>query len=520
MQTKGRLQILVSRFLSALRGGFLALGAGMLVMSCTAVPFEPEKPVERALPVEDTRISKTVRSATLGLADDGVLLAPLTDGTDALGARLRLIEQAERSIDLKTFLIKPDIAGALIWLQLYEAAERGVKVRLLYDDVFTSASDDQIATLDAHPNVEIRTFNPLSRNSTTVMNFVLDFGRVNRRMHNKAMIVDGALAIVGGRNIADEYFQIRTKNEFADFDLLVGGGPVAELSEAFDRYWNDEWAVPLQRISEGDDTRLREARALLTTEAFSEEAEIYQNAVNSRYLNDLRSRREPLYTGEARVVVDDPEKLRQPPGKGPFIVGNSFYNTIMRAQSEVLVITPYFVPEQYGADVFADLAARGIRVRVVTNSLAATNHAYVYGGYAPYRDQLLQAGVEFLEVRKDAPALTVGSDVPLVLHSKLAVIDDDVLFVGSTNIDPRSIRQNSEIGMVIESPELSRAILQGIDQGASDYTFQVEPGPNGAPIWRYTGAADDEVYTASPGATGWQKLIAMIAGWLPIEQQL
>lgn len=509
-----------SLLFKALRLGVLVLCAGLGAVACTAVPFEPKPPVERALPAEDTRISRIVQSRTGGPDSGRVLLAPLNDGTDALGARLRLIEEAEKTIDLKTFLIKPDTAGSLIWISLYEAATRGVKIRLLYDDVFTSANDAQIAMLDVHPNVEIRGFNPLSRNSTRGANFALDFGRVNRRMHNKAMIVDGSIAIIGGRNIADEYYQIRTKNEFADFDLLVAGATVADLSDAFDLYWNDRWAVPIARFIKGDDSKLREAQGLLQSEATSEEAAIYQQAINAPYLRDLQSGKAPMFSGTARVVVDDPEKLRVPPGKGPFVVGNVFYNTIMRAKTDVLIITPYFIPEQYGADVFAALVARGIRVRVVTNSLASTNHAYVYGGYAPYRDQLLKAGVEFLEVRQDAPSLTVGSDVPLVLHTKLAVVDDNVLFVGSTNLDPRSIRQNTEVGMVIESRDLSRDILRRIDQAANDYTFRVEAGPDGAPVWRYNGTSGKHVFTDPPGATGWQKTIATIAGWLPIEQQL
>lgn len=490
------------------------------VAGCTGVPFDTDRPVERALPVEPTAMKRGIDAAIGSQSRDAVLLAGLSDGNDALGARLRMIEDAERSIDIKTFLIKPDIAGSLIWVALYEAAERGVKIRLLYDDVFTSASDEEIASLDAHPNVEIRAFNPLSRNSPAAVNFALDFARVNRRMHNKAFIVDGALAIIGGRNIADEYYQIATSNEFADFDLLVGGRPVEELSAAFDLYWNDKWSVPLSSLAEGDDTPLREAITILKEEATSPEAEVYRRAVNSRYLSDLVAGRVETFRGTARVVVDDPVKLRRPPGQGPFIVGDSFYNTLMRARSEVLVITPYFVPEDYGARVFEDLAARGVRVRIVTNSLAATNHAYVHGGYAPYRERLLQAGVEFLEVRADAPSVLADADTPLVLHTKLAIADRDTLFVGSANIDPRSIRQNTEIAMVIRSPVLADRILDRIDALKANFAFRVEQGQNGALQWRYNGAGLSEIYTAEPGAGFLQKLVATLAGWLPVEQQL
>ena len=447
-------------------------------------------------------------------------MVPLPDGNDALAARFRMIEYAERSIDIKTFLIKPDIAGTLFWLELYNAAERGVKIRLIYDDVFTSASDKDIAMLDAHPNVEIRTFNPLSRNSTTAGNFILDFARVNRRMHNKAMIVDGAMAIIGGRNIADEYYQIQTSNEFADFDLLVGGQPVGELSDAFDLYWNDEWAVPLARFYEGDDTTLAEAVKRFDRKAESYEVSIYQRAMDSRFISDLEAGRIRTFRGKARVVVDKPEKLRNPPEKGPFVIGNSYYNTLLGAKSEVLVITPYFVPEDYGARIFEELEARGVRVRVMTNSLAANNHAYVHGGYAPYRSRLLDAGVEILEVRADAPKLVVGSDTPLVLHTKLAIVDRKTLFVSSTNVDPRSIRQNTEVGMIIESPQLADNILTRFDRLAPDYAFKVVKRGNGDIEWRYDGQSGPEVFRSEPGASAWRKFVAKVAQWLPVEPQL
>jgi putative cardiolipin synthase len=431
-----------------------------------------------------------------------------------------MIEQAEASIDLKTFLIKPDTAGALVWLALYDAAERGVKIRVLYDDVFTSAQDEQIATLDAHPNVEIRTFNPLSRNSTLAVNFLLDFKRVNRRMHNKAFIVDGTLAIVGGRNIADEYYQIETESEFADFDLFVAGPPVEQISDAFDVFWNDEWAVPVESFARGDSTLLSEAVTVLRAVPDAPASKVYRGAVNSQYLRDLRKGKKPSYRGTAYVVTDDPEKLRRPPGQGPFKVGNAFYNALLSAKREVLIVTPYFVPEDYGADIFEALVSRGVRVRIITNSLASTNHAYVHGGYAKYRNRLLQSGIEFMEVRADAPLIAEGSPTPLVLHSKLAIIDADSLFVSSTNIDPRSIRQNTEIGMVIESRELASDMLNQWNAEIGDYVFEVVAGPDGEPVWRYEGAGISEIYDGEPNAGFLRKLLATLTGWLPVEQQL
>lgn len=498
----------------------LILISTALLHACTYVPFDTDRTPDTALPKSDTEISRGLETFIGDISGDKVLMAPLTDGNDALAARFRLMEKAERSIDIQTFLIKPDTAGTLIWLKLYDAAERGVKVRLLYDDVFTSASDTDIATLDAHPNVEIRTFNPLSRNSTLFGNFLLDFQRVNRRMHNKALIVDGVAAIMGGRNIADEYYQIETSNEFADFDLLVAGAPVEELSAAFDLYWNDPWSVPLKNLTKGDDRELVAALEEFRASNASQEVEIYRKAMDSDYVNDLKAGRLETFSGTAHVVVDDPQKLRNSPGRGPFIVGDTFYNTLLKAEADVLVFTPYFVPEDYGARVFETLVNRGVRVRIVTNSLAATNHAYVHGGYAPYRNRLLSSGVEILEVRADAPVIVSGVTTPLVLHSKLAIVDRQTLFVGSTNIDPRSIRQNTEVGMVISSPGLARSIQNRFDEVSAGYVFRVQKAPNGSLIWSYDNADKSEVFYGEPGATLWSKIVAKLAEWLPVEGQL
>lgn len=497
------------------------LHAGLLlaVAGCTYVPFDAPRETSFALPPEGTRAALTTQRLTGGGAEQ-VALAPLADGNDALGARLGMIEAAERSIDIKTFLIKPDIAGTLMWLKLYEAAERGVRIRLLYDDVFTSARDDQIATLNAHPNVDIRIFNPLSRNSTTAANFLLDFGRVNRRMHNKAIITDGSLAIIGGRNIADEYYQIGIDHEFADFDLFVAGRPVHDLSAAFDLYWNDRWTIPLATFATSDGTTVAAALRAFQERADAEEAQIYQRAIGSAYIADLRAGRIPLFTGTARVVVDDPEKLRTPPGQGPFVVGDALLQTMNMAQSDVLVMTPYFVPEEYGARFFENLVQRGVRVRIATNSLASTNHAYVHGAYARYRDRLSAAGVSFIEARADAARITGSADAGLTMHTKLVIVDDRILFVGSPNFDPRSIRQNAEVGMVIESPDLARSIRERVDVIAKDYAFSYEIDANGASLWRYSGAVQQEVFDREPLASPWKTFIATIAGLLPIESQL
>ncbi|MGI9367929.1 MAG: phospholipase D family protein [Ruegeria sp.] len=498
----------------------IAISFALLVLvSCTYVPFDAARQHSVALSSAGTQAER-IAAELRGQNAEAVAMAPLFDGNDALGARLRMIATAERSIDLQTFLIKPDLAGSLIWLALYSAAERGVKIRLLYDDVFTTAQDKDISSLDAHPNVEIRVFNPLSRNSGTAVNFMFDFSRVNRRMHNKAMITDGSFAIVGGRNIADEYFSIGTKHDFADFDLFVAGKAVKELSKAFDAYWNDPWSLPLAVFDKGDDTPLQEAYEAFQDRTLTEATSIYDRAVNSKYLAQLRSGQEPYYPGTARVVVDDVHKLRTPPGTGPFTVGDTFYQTLKRALTSVTVVTPYFIPENYGAAVFEKLVQKGVEVTILTNSLASTNHTYTHGHYARYRKRLMESGVRFAEVRADSPLIVEGTDAPLTMHSKLAIVDDRMLFVGSANIDPRSIRQNSEIGLVIHSPSLAKEISNQLDAALPEYTYNLGQSERGGTMWEYNGSTERAVYQSEPAAGFWRKLVATVSGWLPIEQQL
>ncbi len=494
-------------------------GLLLFMSGCTYVPFDTPKESSRAISAEGTSAGRVVSDLT-GYDSQVLAMAPLFDGNDALGARLRMIETAESSIDLQTFLIKPDLAGSLMWLALYSAAERGVKVRLLFDDVFTTARDDQIASLNAHPNVEIRVFNPLSRNSTVAVNFLLDFSRVNRRMHNKITIADGSFAILGGRNIADEYFSIGTQYDFADFDLFVAGKPVQKLSATFDTYWNDAWSLPFDAMHDGDIAPLSEAYEQFQKRVLDKEVAIYDRALGSEYIRQLKNGQVPIYYGRVNIVADDLRKLRTPSGTGPFAVGDAFYNSLGRAKKNLIVVTPYFIPEDYGAGYFERLVRKGIDVSIVTNSLASTNHPYTHGHYARYRKRLLQAGVNFSEVRAKAPPSKEGVETPLTLHTKIALIDDTYVFVGSANVDPRSIRQNSEIGMLVRSPSLAKQIKAQLDAALPIYTYSVSLSDAGNLQWEDTASDNNPPLSQEPSAGLWRKLVAKVSGWLPIEKQL
>ncbi|MEP3298763.1 MAG: phospholipase D family protein, partial [Pseudoruegeria sp.] len=451
---------------------------------------------------------------------------PLPDGNDALGARLRLIETAQHTLDLQYFLIKPDEAGALISVALLEAASRNVRVRLLLDDAFTTAKDGQLAVLDSHPNIEVRIFNPLSRNSWAPWNYVIDFKRVNRRMHNKALIADNAFAIIGGRNLADEYYQLDTSSEFADFDMGVIGPSVPKISESFDVFWNDVWSVPVRALDKRDsDAELSAARFEIENRADLAEADTYRRAVDSAFLSDLRDKVLPLKTGVSKVTSDTPAKLRLPPDDPQErIVAKQLFQEMAAAKSEVILFTPYFVPRDYGAQFFEDLAARGIKVRIITNSLAATNHAYVHGGYYRHRKALLAAGVELFEVRADAPEVlgldNVDDNLTLTMHTKAAIIDREKLFVGSLNFDPRSIEINTEFGFFLQDPVTAEGFAVALELHADDFTFWLGLDENDDVIWRYTGNGADETYTREPGAGIVDRATAIIARWLPVEGQL
>lgn len=496
-----------------------------LFAGCTAVPFDAPRSVTHAGDVPKSgriyHIAQDVERANGGLNS----IAPLSSGNDALGVRLRMIEQAEHSLDLQYFLIKPDSAATLISAKLLEAADRGVRVRFLLDDAFTTVKDSELVQLDSHPNIEIRIFNPLSRNTLGFMNYILDFNRVNRRMHNKSIVVDNAMAVIGGRNIADEYFQIGTDTIFADFEMFVVGPTVQDISATFDLFWNDEYAVPVRALYTRDVTPAPDASEMENAVVDGHSVpDIYQHAVNSTYLNDIAAGRIVLHKAEISVVKDLPLKTRTPVGRADRVVGETLYQAMARADKEVLLLTPYFVPQDYGARFFENLAQSGVRVRIVTNSLAATNHAYVHGGYYHHRESLLAAGVELYEIRADAPGILglvePDSGSKLTMHTKAVLIDDSYLFVGSLNLDPRSIKINSELGLFFDIKGSKPDWLRDLDKGIRDYTFRLELDNGGNVVWIYSGAGRNDVFRSEPNAKGWDKFVAWVARVLPVEGQL
>jgi putative cardiolipin synthase len=492
----------------------------LLFSGCASLPTDYENTRTSALTdTENTALG--VNIAEWVAAHDGKSgFYPLLPGLDALGARLALIDEAERSIDIQYFLMKPDAAGLVFAAKLLQAADRGVRVRFLLDDVFTTVKDESLMVLDEHPNIEIRLFNPVARGGVGWLSFLTDFKRANRRMHNKSFTVDNQATIVGGRNIAEEYFQLKTTSEFVDFDMLCAGPVAAEVSATFDTFWNHELAMPIAAF-DADHESLSIMRTKVTNVLDPEYESIYHDALNAPLIEDLLEGRAHFFPAHAEVVTDDPEKLLNSVSGDHQILVTRIAEVIDAAETEVIVISPYFIPGDGGVAFWQNIVDKGVRVTVLTNSLASNNHTAVHSGYARYRKKLLAAGVELYEARANAtePDPSTGEHLEtLTLHAKAVFIDGRRLFVGSLNLDPRSIDINTEMGILIDSAEMTAPISERIREQLPNFSYRLELNDNNKLTWHATIDGAEVVETSEPLASGWLKFKAFIQKAAPESQ--
>lgn len=497
----------------------------LALSGCGSVPYDyPRTSSSRVPPQDDTHWGQLdaewehVHGALSGFM-------PLPEGMHALAARLRLMERAEQSIDAQYFILKKDRAGGLFASGLLQAADRGVRVRLLVDDIFSPGVDHPFSLLASHPNIEVRLFNPLSRQGLKYVNFVTDFRRANRRMHNKSFTVDNALSIVGGRNIGEEYFELNQDVKFDDFEVLTIGPVVDAISEGFDLFWNSELAIPIEAFGRGATAQERQRwREGIDSLLRSPHNSLFRQVIDTPLLSRPAGTHHPFVPAPASLVTDRPEKLTHPVGAAELeTLGREIDRRMADAQHEVIIITPYFIPQAPGMQRLESLLARGVRVIIITNSLASTNHIPVYGAYRRYRKELLAAGAEIYEVRADGTHGTNAwgnSPEKLTLHSKFAMLDGEVIFVGSLNFDPRSIVVNSEMGLFIESPALGHMLRAGIEDEMRRVLYRVELDAGGRLRWRHTEGGSETVHTSPPLSSWWRRLKATLYGWLPIENQL
>jgi len=388
-------------------------------------------------------------------------------------------------------------------------------VRLLLDDNNTRGADEAIAALDAHPNIEVRLFNPYANRGFRLGELATDFARLNRRMHNKSFTADNQAAIVGGRNVGDEYFGADSPVEFADLDVLAVGAVVPEVSAAFDAYWNSESAYPAASL-------IDQAGQLRPLERIEEQpgAARYLQAVRATPLVQmLLSGSLPLEWAAARVVQDDPAKVLHPPEKTELHLLPRLEKAMGKPLRELDLVSPYFVPTKDGAAALTALAESGVRVRVLTNSLAATDVSPVHAGYAKYREELLRAGVRLFELKpnvedvktKDKGRGAGNSDASL--HAKTFGVDRSRIFVGSFNFDPRSARLNTEMGIVVESQTLASRLSEALDRDMANVAYEVRLSSDGSLEW----VERDVRHTSEPGAGVLKRLWIGFLSILPIE---
>lgn len=464
-------------------------------------------------------------------------------GVDGLLLRLELIARANRSLDLQYYIFHGDESGKLITEALVQAAQRGVKIRLLVDDGETVAGDEQLFALAASPSVSIRVFNPWRyRGHSRVLRgseFLFNKSRLDYRMHNKLFVVDGAMALVGGRNIGDQYFQVDPDSQFADVDVLVTGPLVPKLSETFEKYWESELAVPAEAIVpqkqyDADRAAALAARRTSPQKAISADAHFAEKLTAGEPLQSLLVGSAPVSWAAAEIACDSPDKR---PAAGGERVGNLMFGAVAKAvrgtQSELLIVTPYLVPTPDEQKLLTERTESHRRVRILTTSLEATNDPVAEAGYDHHRVPLLQAGVELYELRAH-PESTRGSGQSAKmtrygnysLHAKLLIFDRKSIFVGSMNYDARSRWLNTEIGLIIYSPELAKEGAQRFDaltQPANAYSLslrQAGPGAAAKILWNTVEHGQPVTYTKEPSRSSWQRTEVSTLSLLPLDHEL
>jgi len=499
----------------------------LVLTGCASVNFDaPKEPSYAVWPANDSYLARR----TAGLADQNPERGgfyDLGDGVDALAARYVLARRAERSIDTMYYLVKQDPVGALFILGLLEAADRGVRVRVLVDDAERSRNSRVIA-LNGHPNVEIRVFNPFAPGAPRWWNAITDFRRINRRMHNKAFIADNEIAIIGGRNIASEYFGANADVMFADADVGCIGPLVGELSAMFDEYWNHRLAVPVETLARGPDdpeTALREVRRQILEDRKKLRDGPYQRALTRAISDTVAVTADQVRWKPYRLVYDNPDKgLKRRPDDLQPLITPQLLEFARQAEEELIILSPYFVPRKEGMQLFRDLRARDVKVKVITNSLASTNQVLVHSGYAPVRKRLLGMGVELYEINPTAEELQQARDDVRAgagtLHGKLFLADRQRVFIGTFNFDPRSAYINTEMGVIIEDPEFATDWADGIIDALPKVTYEVTMNNKAALRWTGTVEGETKTLKREPETSFWKRFGVNFLRIFPIDDQL
>jgi Phosphatidylserine/phosphatidylglycerophosphate/cardiolipin synthases and related enzymes len=494
---------------------YSTLGFLLLCVALAGCQTFPENKQEKSFSITDTsqtRLARNLgREASAHSGESG--FSPLFSGHDAITARLFSIQEAEKSIDLQTYIWHDDLTGNITMYFLLQAAERGVRVRLLMDALREEEWAWKMRALAQHPMIEVRSFNPYHHRTVNFLDYLTRFSEANRRMHNKAFIVDHQVAIVGGRNVGDEYFQASPDLEFGDIDVMTLGPVVSEIADNFDRFWNSDLAYPIELLYAKEELpSLEDLKSQLTKMVATEDAHHYAKLLkDSPYVEELRRSKVKTHWAPGKMMSDGPEKIRSPKKQFQNLIGKQLEPYFADSKKEILIISPYLVPGAEGVRRITNARNAGVRVVLLTNSFASNDVALVHHAYARYRKSLLKAGVEIYELKaqfkksKDRKFL-VGGSSRAGLHGKVFVFDEHKAFIGSMNLDPRSEFLNTEMGVMIESIDFSSNFMNDVERRLDALAYKVELNTDGAVQWREWTDGKEIVYLTEPEVSIWKRM--------------
>ncbi len=508
----------------------------LTLSACSTLPKQQTQPVEYAFntPTDDTSLAKIVlplREQNPNLTGYHVLYDPL----EALAARIELINKAEKSLDLQYYIWDNDKIGALALHAMIKAADRGVKIRLLVDDNNAKKMEGIYMALDQHANIDVKLYNPYRFRHFRPVDMVLDLKRINRRMHNKSFIADNQIALIGGRNMSNQYYNVSDNYQFSDVDVMLVGAASDEIIHSFDEYWNDDYAFPVRQLVNPRHYSLRFDSLKQQLDDYNQEATVvnYLDLANrSHAFDDWLNNKIQFDWVKAEVVKDSPSKIKSKAKKEEHL-NFQLLNRLDKPEQSVDIVSAYFVPEKKGAERLKNLSADGVKVRVLTNSFQANDVPLVHAFYSKYRQDLLEHDVQLYEFlsRPDAENLNTNtkelaekSKVSLKglsrssLHAKLMAIDEKQVFIGSFNFDPRSAYLNTEIGVLLNSPRLAKAIHYTMDENLSKYAYKLVLNADQQINWKIKlSNGQTRIYPREPKIKWWQKAGVKFISWLPLE---
>jgi len=513
---------------------FVCFSFALLISACSLLPTDFEQVESHAYTnTGQTWLGKTANNIQIDNAEYSAMFL-IGEGTDAFLTRMALLSKAERSVDVQYFIFKADIIGKLLLQKMLEVADKGVRVRLLLDDLSLDSETKSILfAMDHHSNIEVRIYNPFSSSGYKAPAALTDTSRINRRMHNKSFTVDSQYTVVGGRNIEENYFSANIRSNYADLDIVAVGPVVGEVNEQFDIYFNSPLAIPGYVFDDhkSHEDRLSQVKQELSDYVLSvQDTDYAQDLKNSEMYQNIESglsghTRGEIYQGKAHVIYDSPDKTL-----GKSELETTYLITMLRSHADKIehsleLISPYFVPGDTGTQHLVSLVEQGIKVRVITNSLASTDGIMAQSGYARQRYNLLKGGVELYELKpkaksKASRSLSRSAEAKSALHAKTYIFDRKEVYIGSFNFDPRSANINTELGVVCETPDMAQYIaVELFDKNVNEAAYKLALQDDEV-VWLDTVDGEIIVHEVQPETSWWRRFNLAIYSILPIESQL